>query len=294
MKRSRRHQRGYVLRKGSFWYLRYYDIEIQADGTLKNVQKCDQLVEFGGDYRSKSSVRVLADEHLAPLNNGTLSPASTMTLNQFIEQRYLPYIQSEREPSTYAGYKNAFHLHIKKRGNIPLRDVRTLEIDQMLKDIVSEFDTAKTTIQHDKQFLSGVFRHAKRKGVINTENPVRDAELPKCKESEDTHAYSLEDELTMLSILPEPAATVVALAAFTGMREGELRGMRWESYTGEEIRVAKSVWRMHVKGPKTKASKAPVPVIAQLAAKLEEYRELCGSPQTGCRSNRSAPARFFN
>ena len=281
MKRSRRHQRGYVYRKGSFWYLRYYDHEVQADGTLKQVQKCRQLVEFGGDYRSKSAVRVLADEFLAPLNNGTMSPASTMTLNQFIEQRYLPYVESEKERSTYAGYKNTFHLHIKKHGDIPLRDVRTLEIEQMLKDIAREFDTAKTTIQHDKQFLSGVFRYAKRQGVINTENPVRDAVLPKCKETKETHAYTLEDELTMIHILPEPASTVVSLAAFTAMREGELRGATWECYTGDEIRVAKSVWRDGVKAPKTRASKAPVPVIAQLAKKLDEYRELCGSPETG-------------
>jgi hypothetical protein len=186
--KSRRHQSGYVFRKGSFWYLRYYDHEVQADGTLKQIQKCKQLVEFGGEYRSKSAVRVLADEHLAPLNNGTMSPASTMTLNQFIEQRYLPYIESEKERSTYMGYKNSFHLHIKKHGDIPLRDVRTLEIEKMLTEIAHEFDTAKTTIQHDKQFLSGVFRYAKRQGVINTENPVRDAVLPKCKETEDTYA----------------------------------------------------------------------------------------------------------
>jgi integrase len=288
MRRSRRHQNGYVFRKGGFWYLRYYDREVQPDGTFKQLQKCRQLVEFGGDYRSKSSVRVLADEFLAPLNNGTMSPASTMTLNQFIEQRYLPYIESEKERSTYAGYKNSFHLHIKKHGDLPLRDVRTLEIEQMLKAIAHEFDTAKTTIQHDKQFLSGVFRFAKRQGVVGTENPVRDAVLPKCKETEDTHAYSLEDELTMIQILPEPASTIVAVAAWTGLRKGELRGTAWESYTGDMIYVAKSVWRKRVKIPKTKASKAPVPVIAQLAAKLAEYRELCGSPQSGWMFSNSA------
>ena len=281
MKRSRRHQSGYVYRKGNFWYLRYYDHEVQPDGTLQQVQSCKQLVEFGGEYRSKSSVRVLADEFLAPLNNGTMSPASTMTLNQFVEQRYLPYIESEKERSTFMGYKNAFHLHIKKHGGIPLRDVRTLEIEKMLTEIAHEFDTAKTTIQHDKQFLSGVFRYAKRQGVISTENPVRDAVLPKCKESKDTHAYSLEDELTMIRILPEPTSMIVALAAWTGLRKGELRGATWESYTGDMIYVAKSVWRNDVKAPKTRASKAPVPVISQLAAKLDEYRELGGSPETG-------------
>jgi integrase len=279
--RARRHQKGYVFRKGDNWYLRYYDFELQPDDKLRKVQKCKKLVEFGGDYRSKSAVKVLADEFLTPLNNGKMSPASTMTLNQFIEKRYLPFVEANKEPSTYAGYKNSFHLHIEKHGDIALRDVRTLEIDDMLTAIVREFDTAKSTIQHDKMFLSGVFRYAKRQGVINTENPVRDAVLPKCKETKDTFAYSLEDELTMIRILPEPASTVVALASFIGPREGEIRGMRWESHIGDEIRIAKSVWRMHVKGPKTKASKAPVPVISQLAAKLDEYRKLCGSPETG-------------
>ena len=262
--------------------------EARSWNTTHKVQKCKQVVEFGGEYRSKSAVRVLADEHLAPLNNGTMSPASTMTLNQFIEQRYLPYIESEKERSTYMGYKNSFHLHIKKHGDISLRDVRTLEIEQVLTEIAHEFDTAKTTIQHDKQFLSGVFRCGKRQGVISTENPVRDAVLPKCKESEDTHAYSLEDELTMIHILPEPSSTIVAVAAWTGLRKGELRGTAWESYTGDVIYVAKSVWRNDVKAPKTRASKAPVPVIGQLAAKLDEYRELCGSPKTGWMFSNSA------
>jgi integrase len=85
----------------------------------------------------------------------------------------------------------------------------------------------------------------------------------------------------MIRILPEPASTVVALASFAGLREGELRGSVWEAHTGDEIRVMKSVWRTHAKGPKTRASKAPVPVVAQLARKLDEYREQCGSPESG-------------
>lgn len=281
MKRAQRHQNGYVFRKGGVWYLRYYNPELQADGTIERVMRCQKLVEFGGDYRTKTAVRVLADEFLAPLNNGTMSPASTMTLNQWIEKRYLPFIKDHREPSTYAGYKNAFELHIRKHGDIALRDVRTFHVEKMLEDIAHQFDTAKTTIQHDKFFLSGAFKYAKRQGVLNTENPVRDAALPRCKETEDTHAYSLEDELTMIEILPEPASTIVALCAFAGHRKGEARGSRWEAYSGDEVWVKTCVWRRHKKGPKTKASKAPVPVIAMLAEKLNAYRQQCGSPDSG-------------
>lgn len=82
------------------------------------------------------------------------------------------------------------------------------------------------------------------------------------------NAYSLEEETHMLAILPEPAATVVAMAAFTGARKGEIRGFRWENYDGFEIRVEKSVWRSHVEEPKRPKSKGAIPVIAQLRTLL--------------------------
>ena len=47
----------------------------------------------------------------------------------------------------------------------------------------------------------------------------------------------------MLNVLPEPAATIVAAAAFTGARKGEVRGFRWEKYDGEQIRISQSFWR---------------------------------------------------
>ena len=50
-------------------------------------------------------------------------------------------------------------------------------------------------------------------------------------------AYTLEDIQAMLAKLAEPARTVVTVAAFTGLRESEIRGLRWEDYTGDEIRV---------------------------------------------------------
>jgi integrase len=39
----------------------------------------------------------------------------------------------------------------------------------------------------------------------------------------------------MLAILPEPAATMVAVAAFTGARKGEIRGFLWQDYDGYTI-----------------------------------------------------------
>ena len=61
------------------------------------------------------------------------------------------------------------------------------------------------------------------------------------KEPQETYAYSLEEIRAMLAVLPEPTATIFATAAFTGLRRGEIRGMRWEDYADGEFRVTQSV-----------------------------------------------------
>ena len=101
----------------------------------------------------------------------------------------------------------------------------------------------------------------------------------------ETKAYSLEEIAAMLRVLSEPSATAVATAAFTGLRLGELRGLTWGSYEPAQdeesfgwLNVTQSVWRNTVGDPKTAKSKAPVPVIPQLAQRLKAHRQRCGNP----------------
>jgi integrase len=150
----------------------------------------------------------------------------------------------------------------------------------ILQEIVNEHDLTCTTMAHIKAFLSGVFRHAKRQGVLNSSNPIRDVVLPKARRAGETHAYSLAEIQQMPNVLPEPAATVVAPAAFL-VREGELRGLLWENYDGEQIRITQSVWRSRIQAPKTAKSMAPVPIIGVLAQRLNLHRALHGNPGTG-------------
>ena len=82
-------------------------------------------------------------------------------------------------------------------------------------------------------------------------NPIQDVSVPRGTETKETYAYSLEEILEMLTVLPEPAATVVAVAAFTGMRRGELRGLLWENYSQAELRASQSVWESFITEPKT-------------------------------------------
>ncbi len=280
MKRTR-HQNGYVYRKGGNWMVRFYDTQELPGGMIKRVQKAHKLVEAAGDYKTKAAARVLAAEYLAPLNDGRTTPQSVMSLQSFVEKYYLPFVETHKRVSTYHGYRNLWKGTLKAHGAIALRDFRTTDGERILGAVARENDLTSTTLRHLKAFLSGVFRYAKRQGVINSENPIRDVVLPKARPAEDTYAYSLEEITQMLDVLPEPAATIVAAASFTGARKGELRGLRWQDYNGDEVRVSQSFWRSHLQEPKTRKSRAPVPAISQLAEWLNQHRELMGNPAKG-------------
>lgn len=281
MTRARRHQEGYLYTRGNFWYLRYYEPIRQADGSILSVQRTHKLVRRDGAYRTKNAARVLADEFLRPFNDGTFTIDSTTSIVQFVEESYLPHVETRKRPSTYRGYKNMWSCYLKSRIDAPLRNFRTVDGEQLLEQIARDDDLSVTTLAHVKSFLSGVFRYARRQGILNSENPMRDVVLPKARPGGETYAYSLEEIMQMLDVLPEPASTIVAVAGFAGVREGELRGLLWENYDGKQLSITRSVWRSHVLNPKTKASMAPVPVIAQLREKLNNHRALRGNPRSG-------------
>jgi len=279
MKRTR-HQTGYIFKKGRAWYLRFYDTVLK-EGKVVRLQRCKKITDISGAYTTKRSVRELAADLLKPMNEGTQDPVATMSLADYIEQFYLPYVEDQKRASTLRGYRNLFRRYIKPRGTIALRDFRTVDGERLMTEISRKEDLSRTSLGHIKSFLSGVFRYCRRQGVLNVPNPMRDVATPKARTGNETYAYSLEEISRMIAVLPSKAATIVAVAGLTGIRKGELRGLLWENYDGQQLQITRSIWRSHVEEPKTPSSKSPVPVIQQLAAKLERYRIESGNPKHG-------------
>jgi len=87
----------------------------------------------------------------------------------------------------------------------------------------------------------------------------------------------------MLVLLPEPARTAVAVASMTGMRASEIRGLEWpaNNASANTVTVSQSRWRKFTTPPKTKKSRAPIPVIPYLAKIIEAHRLREGNPATG-------------
>lgn len=280
----KRQQSGYLFHRGRSWFVRYCDDVLEPGGAVKRKLVCKKLdVEYGDQYRTKASVKPFAQEILAPINAGLLNPQSTMPVTDFVDNIFLPqFAEKQLRASTLKGYKDIWDDHVKNRlGNLTLRQFRTVHGEQLLAAIARDTDLGRNSLKRIKSFLSGVFKQAKRLGILDNINPMMDVSIPKAKEPAETYAYSLDEVKKMLAALGEPARTVVLTAAFTGLRKGELRGLCWEDFNGKELCVNRSMWNGITNPPKTRRSAAPVPVVRELVDALEDHRQRMGRLAVG-------------
>jgi len=277
-----RKQRGQVIRIGDRWYVRYWERR-NIGGTLERkrvTHSIGQVTTRG--RRPPADIKTEAERHMATVNSGTVPAERIVTIGDFVERVYLPWITEHKRPSTAKGYRDIWEDHLKPLSErVWLKDTRTYHVQGWLNQI-GKGKLSRNTLKHVKSVISGIFTLAKQQDYFQGENPARDSAInPKATEPQETYAYTLEEIQSILNLLPEPAATAFAIAAFMGLRHGEIQGLLWENYHDSEMYVSRSIWNGRISDPKTRKSRAPVPVIRQLADRLEMHRLRSGNPLAG-------------
>lgn len=259
------------------WRLRWWETRIQPDGTTKRVHSSRPVP---GHHRNVKEANRAAEPIRREIEALSRDPNSTLPLTDFIEFNFLKHIESRLRASTVGGYRRMFSDYKPFWGTTPIRSFRTIDGEQLLERIATAKDLSKNTLRNIKCFLSGIFKYAKRIGLIDS-NPMQDVSLPRARAAEDTYAYTLEEIRGMLDVLPARPRAVIAVAAFTGLRKSEIAALRWEDYQEGAIFVQRAKWHNTIDEPKTEKSRAPVPVIDQLADVLESWRQSIGAPTLG-------------
>ena len=277
-----RKQSGQIIRIGDRWYSRYWERR-NIHGTIQRKRVTHYLgpVTTRGK-RPPADIKTEAERHMATVNSGTVPAERIVTIDDFVERVYLPWTEEHKRPSTAKGYRDIWEDHLKPLcAPVWLKDARTYHVQGWLNQIGAG-KLSRNTLKHVKSVISGIFTLAKQQDYFQGENPARDSAVnPKAAEPQETYAYTLEEIQTILALLPEPAATAFAVAAFMGLRHGEIQGLLWENYRDGELYVSRSVWNGRISDPKTRKGRAPVPVIRQLADRLEMHRVSSGSPLAG-------------
>jgi integrase len=282
MKAYFRYQKGYLYEEHGAWYVRYRQRVPQEDGSSK-LKHISKHLGRSKDFSNIFAVERCRASFMQSVNQDRLSANSRITLTTFVEGLYLPWTKEERRASTSTGHRQIWINHLRDRvGELRLREFRTVDASRMLRAVAKQKDLTKTTLQHIKSVLSTIFTYAKNEGAFDGANPIDGVLIPwNAREPGETRAYDLGQVLQILDLLPLLAKSLVATAAFAGLRRGELRGLEWTDYTGTELRINRSMWRSVVSLPKTRASRDSVPIVPALAEILDAYRRSTGNPGLG-------------
>jgi integrase len=307
-----RNQEGQITRKGPNWVLRIYEDRV-VDGKVQRVRTPKIICTYAEHplRGTASDIEFLRKKYadkisqwLTPVNKEHAIVSGTITLGQFIEQSYWPRCEwrvsvpaaneLHMESSTVDCYRDIYRLHVK---DAPIAKVKIQDFTPTVaRKYIEALDQNLSHESHKriKAFLSGVMAWAINEEAYRGANPMAEIkvggrkkgqkmDMSDLSESErirltkiarsHEHAYTLEEVATMLGKLPEPARTVCAVAAFTGLSRSELRGLKWSDYVDGEIRVQRKVIDGTVGATKTTAREDAVPVVPWLQKILKKYKE---------------------
>ena len=154
-------------------------------------------------------------------------------------------------------------------GSHLLSEVKPIAVEKWL----NEMPIAPASRYKTKGVMSVLFQHAMRYEWADR-NPVRLVRQSAMPEQEAVVLEPVEVQ-ALLSELREPFRTLILLASVTGLRRGELFGLKWEdiNFRDAEIRIERSVVDQVEGPPKTLASRRPIPMSAELASALEGWKK---------------------
>ena len=137
--------------------------------------------------------------------------------------------------------------------------------------LLADGGLSRRTVQKTLVLLHGVMNRAVRRKWIET-NPAAAAERVNLTRSGDFNVLTPEQVAAVVRAIEDrQAGAVVAVAAFTGLRLGELRALRWSDveFAKRLVHVRRNFARQELRRPKSQTVRS-VPMIDQVAATFDQ------------------------
>jgi integrase len=208
---------------------------------------------------------------LTDLGRAPQGPGETVSLED-ATRAFLHYVEHERErsPSTVRDYRNTLNGRVRAYYGTdkPLSAIDPDSVDNFriyLLDKVSRRTAQKTLV-----ILHGLLRYAVRRRWL-TSNPAENAEKVTVRRRTEFAVLSPSEVAAVARAATDAQErALITVAAFTGLRMGELRGLRWRDvdFANQLVHVRRSVWRASEGTPKSGRARS-VPLIDQAATALD-------------------------
>jgi len=127
--------------------------------------------------------------------------------------------------------------------------------------------------------MSALFTHAVRWGLYDR-NPI--SVVRQSAKRESVPDVPTADEIrSLISELKEPYGTLVFFVATTRLRASELLALQWQDvdFDAQQIRRSRGIVHQKITTMKTEALRKPLPLTAELAHALANWRGMCAYNQ---------------
>lgn len=182
-------------------------------------------------------------------------------------------------PKTIVSYRQLITLHlIPALGNIPLSKLQPMHIQQYVNKALQ--NKSPRTVAYSLAVLKQALKHAVQKWRLMPYNPADAVERPSYRRIK-FQALNIEEVEAFMALAKEHQDyPIIYTALYTGMRQGELLGLRWDDVdlTRGIIKVQRTAqWVTGLgrieKAPKTEAGRREVDLPATVISLFREIKK---------------------
>jgi integrase len=248
------------------------------------------IVDLGSDpvtgkrrqlWRSVKGPKREAEELLVQLlherDTGVERPVGKLTVAEYLDQWVLDYVEPSLAPKTLAAYRDVIRNHfVPALGALDLVALRPSHIQSLYTRMLGHLSARSVLRYH--QILHAALRSAVRWQLL-VRNPADAVEPPRPGRREIRALTPEQARAVMTAADATPYGPLVRLALLTGMRRGELIGVRWSDLDleGAAIHVQQTAQRLAGQGivfrqPKTRLSRRSIALSPDAVAILRQHR----------------------
>lgn len=256
--------RGSIIKRGNKYSI---VVDVGRDEKGKRKQKW-----FSG-YHSRKAAEKDLPQILSKIQTGNFVEPTKMKMKEFL-QEWLKIKKSDVAYNTFETYKRHIENHIVPAiGNIPLSKIRVMHAQKMYGDLEKK-NLSKTSIHKTYSVLKNALRYAYKTDLIavdiagKIDNPKKDTKEMKFWTKEEVRLFLEEAKGDQYYVF-------FHLAVSTGMRPGEILGLKWDDIDPKEqtIQVIRSLSRnMELVPPKTNAGKRLISIDEKTIEELKKHR----------------------
>ncbi len=264
----RRFQNALPKREGRWWYLLYWQ-DVFANGASTRKRKRHKLALATLPERE---VKKMAAEFLRPMNQGLAPIGSATQFEEYVQAIYRTTSMPLMAKSTRDRYDGVIKNYLNPAfGAKCLRDLTPLSLQQYFSSMTAS-KLSYESRDKIRDVMSSILSSAVTYGLL-LKNPVEAVRLAPGKKGNRVKPYIDPMKfLGLLELIPEPYATMVNTAIFTGLRASELIGLRWRNVHVDSITVDERCCRGDWGSPKSESSNATIPVNGEVIDRIHRLK----------------------